>query len=127
MNRWLNIGFRTVHIGSTGILVGGHAFDVSPDRLMLTLWFAIGTGVVLIALESGFRLLWFHQVRGFMTMVKLALICSVPLAWDFRLPILLVVIVVASVSSHMPGRFRYYSLVYRRMIKDASELVGKKE
>ena len=118
MIRWLNIGLRTAHIGSMGILLGGHAFDVAPERLKIILWLTIGTGVALAALESGARLLWLHQGRGIMVMVKLALICVVPLAWDYRLPILLGVILIGSVGSHMSGRFRYYSVIYRQVIHD---------
>ena len=77
------------------------------------------------AVENGGRLLWFHQGRGIMTMAKLALICAVPFAWDHRLPILLCVIVIASVGSHMSGRFRYYSVIYREVIPDASGPGGK--
>jgi hypothetical protein len=102
------------------VLLGGHAFDVTPERLEVTLWLTIGTGIALAAAEAGPRLLWFHQARGVLTMAKLALICAVPLAWDYRLPILLAVVVVGSVVSHMPGRYRHYSVVYRRVIKDVS-------
>jgi hypothetical protein len=125
MIRWLNISLRTAHIGFMGVLLGGHAFDVIPERLIGVLWLTVGTGVVLIALESGLRLLWFHQGRGLMTMAKLALICFVPLLWDFRLLILLTVVAIASVGSHMPGRLRYYSFVYREVIPDASGPGGK--
>jgi len=118
--RALNIALRTAHIGSMGILLGGHAFDVAPERMKMILWLTVGTGVALASVESRFRLLWFHQARGFMTMVKLALICTVPLAWDYRLSILLAVMVIGSVASHMPGRYRHYSVVYRRVVHDAS-------
>jgi len=125
MRRWLNIALRTAHIGAMGILVGGHAFDVTPERLKASLFLAIGTGVALAAMESGLRLLWFHQGSGLMTMAKLALICAVPLVWDYRLPILLAVIVIASVASHMPGRYRHYSVLYRRVIRDVPDPEGK--
>ena len=92
----------------------------------MSLWLTIGTGVALAAIEAGPRLLWFHQGRGVMTMAKLALICAVPLAWDYRLPILLAVIVVGSVGSHMPGRYRHYSVVYRQVIHDVSGPGGKR-
>ena len=120
MIRWLNIALRTAHIGVMGILVGGHAFDVAPERLKAVLWLTIGTGVALAAVESGARLLWFHQGRGLFTLAKLALLCVVLFAWDYRLPILLTVIVVASVGSHMSSRFRYYSVIYRKVIPNAS-------
>ena len=125
--RALNIALRTAHIGAMAILLGGHAFDVAPERLKLSLWLTIGTGLILAALEAGPRLLWFHQGRGLLTMAKLALICAVPLAWDYRLPILLAVIVIGSVGSHMPGRYRYYSVVYRQVIPDASGPGGTRE
>ena len=125
MIRWLNIALRTAHIGAMGILLGGHAFNVDPERLMLVLWLTIGTGVGLIALESGAKLLWLHQGRGIMVIVKLALICCVPLFWDYRLPILLTVVVVSSVGSHMSGRFRYYSVYYREVVQDANGPGGK--
>jgi hypothetical protein len=125
MMRAFNIALRTTHIAAMGVLVGGHAFDVSPERLTVSLWMTIGTGVALAAAEAGPRLLWFHQARGAMTLVKLALICAVPLAWDYRFPILIVVIVIASIASHMPGRMRHYSVVYRRVIHDKDRSGGK--
>ena len=127
MMRWLNIALRTAHLGAMGVLLGGHAFDVSPERLKVNLWLTIGTGAVLAAVESGGRLLWLHQGRGLMTITKLALVCAVPLAWDYRLPILLAVVVLASVGSHMPGRFRYYSVIYRQVVHDVSGPGGRRE
>ena len=120
MARWLNIALRTAHIAAMGVLLGGHAFDVAPESLKLSLSLTIATGLALIAVEAGPRLLWFHQGRGLMTLTKLALICVVPLAWDYRLPILLAVVAIASVGSHMPARFRYYSVIQRRVIPNRS-------
>lgn len=120
MMRALNIALRTAHLGAMGVLLGGHAFHVPPERLGTSLWLTIGTGAALAAVEAGPRLLWFHQGRGLMTMAKLALLCAVPLAWDHRFPILLAVVVLASVGSHMPGRYRYFSVVYRKVIHDGS-------
>ena len=125
MIRWINIGLRTFHIAAMGILLGGHAFDVAPERLEVVLWLTVGSGLALAAVENGGRLLWFHQGRGILVMTKLVLICTVPFAWDYRLPILLVVVVIASVGSHMSGRFRYYSVIHREVIPDASGPGGK--
>ena len=117
--RAVNIALRTAHIGSMGVLVGGHAFGVAPDRLVPSLWLTIGTGVALAVAEAGPRLLWFHQGRGLMTLAKLALLCAVPFAWGYRLPFLLGVVVLGSVGSHMRARYRYYSVIYREVIPDA--------
>lgn len=107
-----NIAARTAHIAVIAVLVGGHAFDVANDSLYPILWLAIVTGAALVFLEAySVRLRWLAQGRGLMVVVKVGLLLLIPLAWSLRLPILLAVIVLASVGSHMPGRFRYYSIV----------------
>ncbi len=117
--RAINILLRTAHIAAAGVLLGGHAFDVARGRLLWSLWLTIGTGAALAAVEAGPRLLWLHQARGLLTLAKLGLLCAVPFLWDHwhvRLAVLLAVVVIASVGSHMPARFRYYSVIYRRVI-----------
>lgn len=115
--RAFNIGFRTVHIAAIGILLGGHAFDVSEDRLQPMLWLSVATGLALIFLEAFPSCRWFYQGRGVMVLLKLGLLASIPFLWDYRLPILLIIVAIASVGSHMPGRFRYYSLIHRRVLQ----------
>ena len=113
-----NIAFRTAHIAAMGILVGGHVFvDVPEDRLLWSLYLTVGTGAALAVSEAGPGWLWFHQLRGLMTMGKIVLMCGVPLFWPLRVPILLAVVVIASVGSHMPARFRYYSVLYRQVVR----------
>ncbi|MGE5361794.1 MAG: hypothetical protein ACM3NQ_22485 [Bacteroidales bacterium] len=112
-----NIGIRTVHIAAMSVLVGAHAFDVPAPRLHVTLGVTIASGAVLILLEAfSVTYRWLYQGRGLMVLAKLALLAVVPFAWGSRLPILLIVIVLASVGSHMPARFRYYSVVDRRIL-----------
>jgi len=118
--RLWNIALRSAHLAAMGILLGGHAFNVEPHRLLLSLWLCIATGASLGMLESGFGLVWFHQGRGLMTLAKLLLLCAVPFLWDFwgwRLAVLLVVVGLASVGSHMPARFRYFSVIYRKVLR----------
>jgi hypothetical protein len=100
-----------------GVLLGGHAFDVAAERLHPALAATIVSGVVLAALETGVSTLWFHQGRGLMTLAKLGLLFLVPFCWAYRLPILLAVVVLASVGSHMPARWRYYSIVYQQVLR----------
>jgi len=114
-----NIALRTAHLAAMGILLGGHAFDVAASRLITALWWTVGTGLALGLLEAGLRLDWFHQGRGLMTLAKLILVVSVRWLWDYRLPILLAVVVLGSVGSHMPARFRYYSVLYRKVLPSA--------
>ena len=53
-----------------------------------------------------------------MVLVKLALMGAIPLLWPYRAYILAVIVVLASVGSHMPARFRYYSLLHGRVLDD---------
>ena len=106
-----NIALRTAHIAAMGVLLGGHAFDVESERLVSVLWLSVGSGVLLAVVEAGSKwLLYLQQLRSWFTFFKLGLLMLVPLAWDQRLPILLVVVVLGSVGSHMPARFRHYSV-----------------
>ncbi len=115
--RILNIASRTAHIGVTGVLFGGHVFDVEAQRLLVWLYLTIFTGGILVFIEAYPSCRWCYQGRGVFVFCKLALIALVPLMWNQRVAILAVVIVIASVGSHMPGRFRYYSLIHRRVLQ----------
>lgn len=110
--RATNISLRTAHLAAMGVLLGGHAFDTPAERLLPALAGSVATGAALALSEAGFRLLWFHQLRGLMTLAKLGLLAVVPWYWAVRLPILISVVVIASVGSHMPGRWRYYSVIH---------------
>lgn len=125
MLRALNIALRTAHIACMGVLLGGQAFDVPFQRLEPSVWLTIATGLALVAVESRGRLLWLHEGRGIMTLVKLALLGALPAVPGHRLAILLAVVVVGSVGSHMPSRFRHYSVVQRRIIHDGAGDGGK--
>jgi hypothetical protein len=111
-----NIACRTAHIAASGILLGGHAFDVPADRLHTAFILTLVTGLALTFLEAYPSARWVYQGRGVLVLLKLALLALIPFFWPFRLPILLVIVVIASVGSHMPARFRYYSFVHRRVL-----------
>ena len=111
-----NIGFRTAHIAVTGILLGGHVFNVPEAQLRVMLYLSILTGIFLVIIEAYPSLRWLYQGRGVMVLLKLGLLCVILLLWEYRVPILLLVLVISSVGSHMPARFRYDSLVHRRVL-----------
>ena len=115
--RFWNILLRTAHLGAMGVLLGGHAFDVAREQLLWPLGWTIGTGAALGALEAWGVVTWFHQGRGLLTLAKLALLLLVPVFWSQRVAVLALVVVVGGVGSHMPARFRYYSVVYRRVLR----------
>jgi hypothetical protein len=119
-HRWTNIGWRTAHLAAMGILMGGHVYGIERERLLVALGWTIGTGAGLSVAEAGPHLLWFHQWRGLFTLGKVALLCAVPFCWDYRVAILAVVVALGSVGSHMPARFRYYSVIERQPIRYGS-------
>jgi hypothetical protein len=113
-----NIAFRTAHIGVTGILFGGHIFDVAPERLHTWLYLSIASGLGLAAIEAYPKPRWLYQGRGALVLAKLGLLFAINALWEVRVYLLAVVVVIASVGSHMPARFRYYSLLHRRVLDD---------
>ncbi len=110
--RWVRITLRTAHILSSGILLGGHVFGIAEQRLLVWLWLSIGTGGAFIAVELYNSCIWLLEVRGQLVIAKMLLLCLVPFFWEQRVWLIMLVLVIGSVSSHMPGRFRYYSFVY---------------
>jgi len=109
-----NVVFRTAHIAVVGTLLGGHVFGLPHDRLIGWLWASIATGAVLMAIEMYATLDWLMQVSGLLVVLKLLLLLLILLAWDARVPILYTVVAIAGIGSHMPGKYRHYSLYDRR-------------
>ena len=114
--RAISIGFRTAHIAAIGILLGGHVFAMPASRLLLWLVLSIISGAGLMGVELYSSCKWLYQGKGVMVLIKLLLTASVAVFWEQRVWLLLAVLVIGSVGSHMPGRFRYYSLLHRRVI-----------
>jgi hypothetical protein len=114
--RGVSILFRTAHIAAIGILFGGHVFDVSHARLLPWLYLSIVSGAGLIGIELYSSCKWVYQGKGVLVLVKLLLVAAVAVFWEQRVWLLLAALVIGSVGSHMPGRFRYYSLLHRRVI-----------
>ena len=123
-SRACNIALRTTHIGATGILVGGHVFGVDAARLVPFLYMAILTGVGLGVAELYSSWRGVFEIRSLVIASKLLLLCLVPLLWNYRVAILFLVLMVASVGSHMPGRFRHYSVVEQQNVKAMGESPG---
>jgi hypothetical protein len=114
--RALRTGLRTAHIIATAALYGGHVYGVAAERLLPALVATVATGGALMALEV-FRVpVWLVQVRGVATLVKLALVASVAVFWDLRILLLTLALAIGVVVAHMPGRWRYRSLLHGRVV-----------
>ncbi len=115
--RAFSIAFRTLHLASFGILLGGHVFGIEAERLLSALYFTIGSGVGLAAAEiRAVGLDWFFQGKGMQVWPSWPFWRLCPTCGQYRVPLLLVVVVIASVGSHMPSRYRHYSFRHGRVV-----------
>ena len=113
-HRLLSVALRTAHLLSVGTLLGGHVFDVDPERIVPFLVAAILTGTGMMALELASTCAWMFAGKGLAVALKLGLLGLVPLFWEQRVALLIAVTIVAGFGSHMSARFRHFSLLSRR-------------
>jgi hypothetical protein len=112
-----NIALRTAHIGVTGMLVGGHFFGIAEGKLLPLLSLAILTGGALAVAEVYPNWRSVFEVRSLVIASKLLLLCLIPLLWKYRVLVLFMVLAMASAGSHMPRRYRHYSVLERQTAK----------
>ena len=109
--RVLRTTLRTLHLLAAAALYGGHVHGVEAARLVPALGATLVTGGAFLALEVWRFPPWLVQLRGAATFAKLALLACVPLFWEWRVVILSAVLAIGVVTAHMPGRYRYRSLL----------------
>jgi hypothetical protein len=113
--RGLRTGLRTLHLLAVAALYGGHLYGMPAERLEPALLWTLATGGTFMALEIYQASIWLAQVRGVASLLKVGLLGCVGLAWELRVPLLTLVLVIGAVSSHMPAGWRYYSLLHGRV------------
>lgn len=111
-SRSVRIALRTAHILATGVFLGGHVFRAAPAALEPWMWFSIISGLLLFAtnLLASFTALF--EVHGVMVILKTGLLAAMPLFWNHRVALLIIILVIGGISSHMPGRYRHKLLLY---------------
>lgn len=110
-HRALGIALRTAHILAFGTLLGGHVHGVAPERLAPFFLATAVTGLGLVALELASTCAWLFTGAGLGVLLKLAILLAVPAFPEHRVALLVLVVVVASVSAHMPSRFRHRAVL----------------
>ncbi len=107
---------RTIHIFTSGILLGGLIFNQPVAILEPWLMGAVISGLFLMAtdLHASFAVLC--ELRGMAVMVKILLLVLVPVFWEARVHLLIAALVIGSVSSHMPKRYRHKVLLFQNYI-----------
>ncbi len=94
------------------VFVGGVFFTFTDGALdpavLRWLYATLFTGIGLASTDIPAGAIWFRQLRGLATMVKLVLLLTTLLWPVATMPILFFVLVMSSIVSHMPGRYRYW-------------------
>lgn len=108
-----SIALRTAHIIAFSVVLGGYVWGIEQARLMPAFVLTILTGCALVGLELYKSRHWLLLGKGLVVLLKLVLLVCLPVAGDAALPLLLAVVVLASVGAHMPSRFRHYSVLLR--------------
>jgi len=106
-HRWLGVALRTVHLLTFGVLVGSHVFAVEPSRLLPFLLATVASGFALMSLDLASACSWLFTGEGVSVLLKLLLLAIVPVLWEQRVVILMMIAGTAGVTSHMPPRFRH--------------------
>jgi hypothetical protein len=114
--RWTQVLFRSAHIAGMALLVGALPFTTDHRALRAAIWLTVLSGLGLWALDLMKSCAVLFEGAGVALLLKL--LC---LALGFAFPQArfqwyLAAVVVASVGSHMPGRWRHYSFLEGRVL-----------
>lgn len=116
--RWVRISIRTAHLISMGLLLGGFAAGIPFDRLAGPLAWTVATGMAFVAVELYASCIFLLQLKGIAVIAKALLLAAAWAAPQSALGCLIAAVVIGGVSSHMPGKYRYYSPLHGRVIKE---------
>ena len=118
LQRWVRISVRTWHLMAMGYLLGGVALGTPVNAENPALMHTLLSGLVFSALEVYASGVWFLQLKGQAVLVKMVLLgASFHTAGD-PMPWLWAAVVIGGISSHMPGRYRYYSVFHGKVVKE---------
>lgn len=109
--RWISIAVRTGHIGVASILFGGLILLVPFDRLTLYHHLTIATGCALLFLEWLHDRHWPHRGKGLLALFHLGLCLLIHLNPNLTVPLLWLILVSGCIGSHMPRRYRHWSVL----------------
>lgn len=114
LRRGVRIGLRTIHILMTGVLLGGHVFNQPIELLEPWLIGAVISGILLLLTDLHASVAILLEFRGLVAVVKLTMVCLVPVFWEQRVLVLMVVLAIGAISSHMSGKVRHRRLLFSK-------------
>ena len=114
--RPVQVALRTVHVAAMALVLGGLAFGVPDAGLHAAGIVTVASGVGLLAVELARTGVFLYTGAGAASILKLALLglgFAFPVA---RFELYLAATLLASVGSHMSGRWRHWSLLDGRTL-----------
>lgn len=111
---------RTLHLVSMALLTGGVAVGLSVEQLTLGLWGTLGSGLLFLLFEMCHSCIYLVQLKGVVVLAKMLLMAGALAFPGASLPLFVLAIVTGGIGSHMPARFRHYSLLHGREIKGSA-------
>ena len=115
--RSIRISFRTIHIFTAGVLLGGHIFNQPINILEPWLWATVISGLIILLTDMHASMAVLFEIRGVAVLIKIILILLVPVFWEHRILLLLSALVIGAVSSHMPKRYRHKLIFFQRQFQ----------
>jgi len=116
--RWVRILLRTWHLASMAFLVGAVAQGAALHSLSGALWGLVLSGGIYVAVELYTSCVFMLQLKGLAVVAKFLLMGAASAHPENAVPYLLVAIIIGGISSHMSGRYRYYSIFHGRVVKE---------
>lgn len=107
--RAIEIGLRSVHVASMGLVLGGIAMGGTHDTLLVPIVCTVASGVLLLATSLSWGCMTLGQGSGLALLAKLALLGLGNVFPGGRLGWYLAATLVTSVGSHMPAAWRHWS------------------
>lgn len=117
--RWLGITARTSHISVAAVLFGGSLLLVPFARLALWHHLTILTGCILLLLEWLHDSRWPHRGKGLLALLHLSLCLLIHLTPPLTIPLLWLIVISGCIGSHMPRRFRHWSILQGREMRES--------
>ncbi len=116
--RWVRITLRTVHLLSMGLLMGEFAAGVPLQQLAGPFWWTLGSGLVFVAIELHSSCIFLLQLKGIAVLAKTLLFVFAWVEPERAMSCFVFSVIIGGVSSHMPGKYRYFSPLHGRVIKE---------
>lgn len=118
IQRLSKTGVRALHILGIAGSAGGILYGVERE-LWLNWWIlAMVTGLVMMTLEIRRSKLWLIQLKGVLTLVKLALLSSFFIIPQHKPMLFITILLMSVLIAHGPAGLRHYSIWHRRRIDE---------